>query len=54
MRDRDSNHRNGKPFARDEAGRPFAGKPFGPGKPRAGKSLPGPWRGPQADAGAAS
>jgi 23S rRNA (guanosine2251-2'-O)-methyltransferase len=49
MGDRDSDHRKGKPFRRDEAGKPFAGKRFagkrfGPGKPRAA-----PWRGPLRD-----
>jgi 23S rRNA (guanosine2251-2'-O)-methyltransferase len=54
MRERDSDHRKGKPFRRDEARRPFTGKPFagkrfGPGKARSGKPLPGPWRGPPGD-----
>src|SRR5216684_2986842 len=49
MGDRDSDHRKGKPFRRDEAGKPFVGKRFGSGKPRAGKPLPGPWRGPLRD-----
>jgi 23S rRNA (guanosine2251-2'-O)-methyltransferase len=49
MGDRDSDHGKGKPFRRDEAGKPFAGKRFagkrfGPGKPRAA-----PWRGPFRD-----
>jgi 23S rRNA (guanosine2251-2'-O)-methyltransferase len=49
MGERDSDHRKGKPFRRDEAGKPFAGKRFagkrfGPGKPRAA-----PWRGPLRD-----
>jgi 23S rRNA (guanosine2251-2'-O)-methyltransferase len=49
MGDRDSDHRKGKPFRRDEGGKPFAGKRFagkrpGPGKPRAA-----PWRGPPRD-----
>ena len=54
MGDRDSDHRKGKPFRRDDAGKPFAGKRFagkefrgkrfGGGKPRAG-----PWRGPPRD-----
>src|SRR6267142_207019 len=49
MGERDSDHRKGKPFRRDEVGKPFAGKRFaakrfGSGKPRAG-----PWRGPPRD-----
>jgi 23S rRNA (guanosine2251-2'-O)-methyltransferase len=49
MGERNSDHRKGKPFRRDEVGKPFAGKrfaakQFGSGKPRAG-----PWRGPPRD-----
>jgi 23S rRNA (guanosine2251-2'-O)-methyltransferase len=46
---RDSDHRRGKPFRRDEGAKPFAGKRFsgkrfGPGKPHAA-----PWRGAPRD-----
>jgi 23S rRNA (guanosine2251-2'-O)-methyltransferase len=46
---RDSDHRRGKPFRRDEGAKPFAGKRFsgkrfGPGKPHAS-----PWRGAPRD-----
>jgi 23S rRNA (guanosine2251-2'-O)-methyltransferase len=52
MGERYSDHRKGKPFHRDEAGKPLAakrvaGKRFGSGKPHAGK--PAPWRGPPRD-----
>jgi len=54
MYERHFDRRKGKPSRREEAGKPFAdkrfsAKRFGSGKPRAGKSFPGPWRGPPRD-----
>src|SRR5437016_11095313 len=40
MGDRDSDHRKGKPFRRDDAGKSFKGKPSA-GKPSAGKPSAG-------------
>src|SRR5437899_896288 len=49
MGERHSDHRKGKPFRREDAGKPFADKRFSAKRFGSGKPPTKPWRGPPRD-----